>query len=124
MSDRASIDIAEIIDAAPFRGMPMWIAAFSFGFMIADGFDIQSMAFAAPALAAEWGVPREWLGPVLAASIVGMAAGSVALGWLGDHIGRKAAFCVSVGLLAVGSFASSLAGGLTALVTYRFITGI
>lgn len=124
MSDRASIDVAEIIDGAPFRGLPLWIAAFSFAFMIADGFDIQSMAFAAPALATEWGVRREWLGPVLAASIVGMAAGSVALGWLGDRIGRKAAFCVSVGLLAVGSFASSLAGALASLVVYRFITGV
>lgn len=124
MSDRASIDVAEIIDAAPFRGLPVWIAIFSFGFMIADGYDIQSMAFAAPALATEWGVRREWLGPVLAASIVGMAAGSVALGWLGDYIGRKAAFCISVGLLAFGSFASSLAGGLTGLVVYRFITGV
>jgi MFS transporter, AAHS family, 4-hydroxybenzoate transporter len=124
MSDRAPIDVAEIIDGAPFRGLPLWIAAFSFAFMIADGFDIQSMAFVAPALAAEWGVRREWLGPVLAASIVGMAAGSVALGWLGDRIGRKAAFCVSVGLLAVGSFASSMAGELTGLVLYRFITGL
>ncbi len=124
MSDRASIDVAEIIDGAPFRGLSLWIAAFSFGFMIADGYDIQSMAFAAPALASEWGVRREWLGPVLAASIVGMAAGSVALGWLGDRIGRKAAFCVSVGLLALGSFASSLAEGLTGLVIYRFVTGV
>lgn len=124
MSGRASIDVAEIIDGAAFRGLPLWIAVFGFTVMIADGFDIQSMAFAAPALAAQWGIRREWLGPVLAASIVGMAAGSVALGWLGDRIGRKAAFCASVALLAAGSFASSLAAGLEWLVLSRFVTGI
>jgi len=124
VNGRASIDVGEIIDGAAFRGLPRWVAAFSFAVMIADGFDIQSMAFAAPALTAEWGVRREWLGPVLAASIVGMAAGSVVLGWLGDRIGRKSAFCASVALLAAGSFASSLAGGLGWLVLYRFATGV
>ena len=118
------IEITEVIDGAPLRGLPLWIAAFSFAVMIADGFDIQSMAFVAPALATEWRIPREWLGPVLAASIVGMAAGSVLFGGLGDRIGRKRAFCASVAVLAAGSAGSSLAAGINALVVYRFATGI
>ncbi len=52
----ARIDIAQVIDAAPFAGLPFWVTALSFIIMTVDGYDLQSVAFAAPALAAEWHV--------------------------------------------------------------------
>jgi AAHS family 4-hydroxybenzoate transporter-like MFS transporter len=124
MSALRRIDVAAVIDAAPFAGLPLWVTALSFVIVIFDGFDLQAAAFVAPALAAQWGVKRELLGPVLAASLVGMAVGSVALGWLGDRIGRKRAFCICIALLCAGSAASTVARSLTELVQFRFATGV
>ena len=124
MNDHPPVDVAAVIDAAPFGPLCWWVSSLSFIIIIADGFDIQSVAFVAPALAAEWSLRRELLGPVLTASILGMAVGSVTLGWLGDRVGRKTSFCICVALLALGSLASSGADGLTALTLYRFLTGV
>jgi AAHS family 4-hydroxybenzoate transporter-like MFS transporter len=120
----APVDIAEVIDAAPFVGLPLWVTALSFVIMTVDGYDLQSVAFAAPALAAEWSVKRELLGPVLGASIAGMAVGSILMGWLGDRIGRKSSLCLCISLLSVGSFGSAHGADLNQLVLFRFITGI
>jgi MFS transporter, AAHS family, 4-hydroxybenzoate transporter len=123
-NDRPLVDIAAVIDTAPFGAVCWGVCVLSFLIIITDGFDIQSMAFVAPALTAAWNLRRELLGPVLTASIVGMAVGSVLLGWLGDRIGRKSSFCAAMALLAVGSLASTGAGSLTTLTLYRFLTGI
>lgn len=113
------------VSISPASGsFALWVSVLGFLIMTTDGYDLQSMAFAAPALAAEWHVKRELLGPVLAASIVGMAFGSVALGWLGDRAGRKTAFVVCMALLALGSLGSWHASSLTALWWFRALTGL
>jgi len=105
-------------------GLALWVSVLGFLIMTTDGYDLQAAAFAAPALAAEWHVKRELLGPVLAASIVGMAFGSVALGWLGDRVGRKKALVVCMALLALGSLGSWHASSLTPLWWFRALTGL
>ncbi len=102
------VDLASVIDSAPFVGVPLFVTALSFVMMTIDGYDLQSMAFAAPALAAQWHVKRELLGPVLAASIVGMAFGSIGFGWLGDRIGRKLSLAGCIALLCLGSLVQRL----------------
>ena len=111
-------------EAASFTLAAFGVITLSFFIMLIDGYDLQAMAFAAPALAIEWHVKRELLGPVLAASLAGMGAGSIVLGWFGDRAGRKIAFCTCIALLALGSASSALAGGLTQLVIWRFVTGL
>jgi len=118
------VDLSRIIDAGRFVGLPLAVTAVAFCVMIVDGFDLQAMAFAAPALAAEWGIKRELLGPVLAASIAGMGVGSVLLGWLADRLGRKLAFCLCFASQAVGSLLCIGAGSLSALFAFRIIVGV
>jgi MFS transporter, AAHS family, 4-hydroxybenzoate transporter len=120
MQEGASVSAA----AATSRGAALWVTALGFLMMTTDGYDLQSAALAAPALALEWNVKRELLGPMLGASIAGMAFGSIALGWLGDRIGRKTAFLVCMALLSLGSFASAHAATLEALMWYRLATGL
>ncbi|MBV8746817.1 MAG: MFS transporter, partial [Xanthobacteraceae bacterium] len=50
--------------------------------------------------------------------------GGVAIGWLGDKIGRKKALLASLALLAAGSILSALAWDFTSLLTFRIFTGI
>ena len=112
------------IDAVGFSPASIGVITLSFFIMLIDGYDLQAMAFAAPALAREWSIKRELLGPVLAASLAGMGLGSIVLGWLGDRAGRKIAFCTCISLLVLGSAASAWTTSLTQLVVWRFITGL
>jgi AAHS family 4-hydroxybenzoate transporter-like MFS transporter len=110
--------------SAPRTDLALWVTGLGFLIMTTDGYDLQSAALVAPTLRAEWQLRPELLGPVLAASIWGMAVGSIILGWLGDRAGRKTALLTCMALLSAGSFASSHASSLPALWLFRFTTGL
>ena len=124
MSDHKLIDVAAVIDAAPFSALSLWVVSLCFSLMIFDGLDIQAMALTAPAVAAAWSLKQRLLGPVLAASLLGMGFGAVALGWLGDRIGRRSSLCVCIAIFSFGSLMSSFATTLSQLVVFRLITGV
>ena len=121
---RQIVDVAEVIDAAPLVGVPLWVATLCFMIMIVDGFDLQAMAFVAPALVADWHIARQLLGPALGASVAGMALGSVVIGVLSDRRGRKPALCLCLAILCLGSLLCAEASRLDELVVYRIVTGI
>jgi len=118
------VDVARVVDGASFGAVHLWVIVIGFLCMTTDGFDLQSMSFTAPAVAVEWTIRRELLGPVLAASIVGMAVGSVLLGWIGDRIGRKRSFGLCFALMCLGSIGSYLSRDLLQLTISRLITGL
>jgi AAHS family 4-hydroxybenzoate transporter-like MFS transporter len=118
------VDVSAILDTARFGAVQLTVLAFTFVALVMDGFDIQAIAFAAPALMEDWGIARSSLGPVLAASLLGMVVGAAGIGSLGDRRGRKTALIVSCAMMALGSVASALANGPNELATYRFITGV
>ena len=114
-SPRTAVDVVEVIDAAPFLGLPLWITALTILIMLVDGYDLQTMSFVAPAIIADWGIARSELGWVLNGSLIGMAIGSVVLGRLGDGIGRKRAFIACLLSLCAGSLLSAHAHSLAEL---------
>jgi AAHS family 4-hydroxybenzoate transporter-like MFS transporter len=123
-AEKRAIEVTELIDSAQFFGLPLGITVLTIIIMLVDGFDLQTMSFVAPALVTDWHVDRSLLVPVLTASMIGMAIGSVALGWLGDRIGRKSSYIVCIAFLFIGSISSAYATGLWDLFAYRMITGI
>ena len=70
--------------------------ALCFGVMVVEGFDIQAMGVAAPALGPELKLSREVLGQALSASNIGLVIGAIAGGWLADVFGRKPVLIASV----------------------------
>jgi AAHS family 4-hydroxybenzoate transporter-like MFS transporter len=118
------VDVAAVLDAAPFRGPAVRVMLLCLGALILDGFDIQAVAFAAPALASDWGIERGMLGPVLAAGLVGMGLGALAFGWLGDRWGRRTALIAGTVLFALASLACAASDSVTELVVWRFVTGL
>src|SRR5271165_1827280 len=67
-----------------------WLAVLvTVGLNAMDGFDVLSISFASPGIAADWGVDKATLGWVLSMELVGMALGSVMLGGVADKIGRR-----------------------------------
>ena len=89
-----------------------------------DGFDVLSSAFAAPGISREWGIPRDALGVVLSAELVGMGFGSVLLGGFADRAGRKPAMLACLVVMTAGMYMAHAASGVTELTIWRFITGL
>ena len=74
-----------------------------------DGFDVLSISFASPGIAAEWHVDRKVLGYVLSMEIFGMAAGSILLGRLTDRLGRIPTMVICLVIMASGMIAAPMA---------------
>jgi AAHS family 4-hydroxybenzoate transporter-like MFS transporter len=123
-SNQVSVDVGAVLDGARFLGLPTLVLLCTAVVMVLDGFDIQVIGFAAPALAANFGVERSALAPALAASLVGMAVGSFSLGPWGDRHGRRPALLISTVLFGLATLATAGASNLTALTVLRFVTGV
>jgi AAHS family 4-hydroxybenzoate transporter-like MFS transporter len=119
-----AVDVAEALEQAPFRRLPLLACGLCFLSMLADGFDLQAMAFAAPTLLGESRLQRAELGPVLAAALVGNAIGAAVLGALGDRRGRRLALALSLLLVALMSLGTVLARDAGEFILWRLLTGI
>jgi len=117
-------DPRTIIDDNPMSVRQWVVVALMIALNALDGFDVLSSAFAAPGISREWGVPRDALGVVLSAELVGMGFGSLMLGGVADRLGRKPAMLACLVIMAVGMYLASTAGGVTALTAWRFLTGL
>jgi MFS family permease len=124
MTGTEAADPQRIIDDLPMNWRQYVVVALMVALNALDGFDVLSSAFAAPGIAKEWGVPREALGVVLSAELVGMGFGSLLLGGLADKTGRKPTMLACLAIMAVGMYSAHAAGGVTELTIWRFITGI
>ncbi len=89
-----------------------------------DGFDVLSIAFASPGIAAEWHPSQTALGWLQSMELAGMALGSILLGGVADKIGRRATILGCLVVMAAGMFLATTAGGIGYLSVYRVITGL
>jgi MFS transporter, AAHS family, 4-hydroxybenzoate transporter len=121
---RPAVDVVRVIDSARFIGWPLAITILTILIMLVDGYDLQTMSFVAPAIVADWGIARADLTWILNGSLIGMAIGSVALGRLGDRVGRKSAFIACLLALCAGSLLSAYSRSLGSLFVWRAATGI
>ncbi len=123
-NNKKVVDVGAIIDSANFLWMPFGIAVMMVIIMLTDGFDLFTMGYIGPHLVHDWGISRPELTPINTAGMLGMAAGSVALGWLGDRVGRKLAYFTCLAFLFFGSVLCFYAQSVTTLTTFRFVTGL
>src|SRR6201995_2564481 len=70
-----------------------------------DGFDLNSIGMAAPALSQACHLPGAAVGITFVMSSIGIMAGALTSGPIGDRVGRKPVLLASLLLLAVSSFA-------------------
>ena len=88
-----------------------------------DGFDAQAMGFVAPALLAEWHITRVALSPILSSGLVGMLAGALLFGPIGDRLGRKRVLVLCTLWFAFGSLLTARAHTVESMLWLRFVTG-
>ena len=89
-----------------------------------DGFDVLAISFAAPGIAAEWGIDRAALGIVLSMELIGMAIGSILIGAVADRFGRRPAILGCLVVMTGGMYLAATAGNVTVLSAYRLATGL
>lgn len=119
-----TVDVDAVLDRVRFRGLPLVVLICSIVTLALDGFDIQMIGFAAPLLTSEFGVEREALASVLAASLIGMAVGALVMGPIGDRVGRRKALLFSTLLFGASTLLASTATSLPLLAYWRLLTGI
>ena len=117
-------DPREVIASSPMSPLQVFVIAITIGLNALDGFDVLSISFASPGIAAEWGIARDALGIVLSMELIGMAIGSVVLGGVADRIGRRPTVLGCLALMAFGMVMATTASGLVALSAWRILTGL
>ncbi len=117
-------DPRTIIEAAPMSRFQWGVVATMVGLNALDGFDVLSISFASPGIAAAWGIDRAALGFVLSMELIGMAIGSLVLGGVADRIGRRATILSCLVVMAAGMFGASTAHDVVSLSAWRVLTGL
>jgi MFS family permease len=114
-------DPRDIIAKSPMTTLQVLIVGITIALNALDGFDVLSISFASPGIAAEWHISRAPLGFVLSMELIGMAFGSIFLGSLADRIGRRPTVLGCLVVMATGMIMVTTSNGvLGSLVTPVF----
>jgi len=89
-----------------------------------DGYDLNAIGMAAPALRDAWGLPIQAFTIAFVLSSVGILVGALLAGPAGDRLGRKPILMVALFFIGVPSLLSAHAGSLGVLSLWRLLTGI
>ena len=89
-----------------------------------DGYDMLSVAFAAPVIARTWSVGSGATGILLSTGLAGMAFGSFFLAPIADLRGRRPVLLASLAAMASGMLWSALAASILELAASRVLTGL
>ncbi|MET0338097.1 MAG: MFS transporter [Caulobacter sp.] len=108
----------------PMRALQIVAVALCVTLNALDGFDVLAISFAAPGIAAEWGIERVALGVVLSMELIGMALGSVLLGGLSDRLGRRPVILGCLLVMASGMLLAALSSNVLMLGATRLYTGL
>ncbi len=119
-----STDPREVIDHSAMAGFQILIIAITICLNALDGFDVQSIAFASPGIAREWGVDLAALGIVLSMELIGMGLGSFFLGGMADKLGRRPTILFSLIVMALGMFMVTTTNSIFFLCCWRVFTGV
>jgi MFS transporter, AAHS family, 4-hydroxybenzoate transporter len=88
-----------------------------------DGYDVGSIGWSVPSLTHAWHIAPSAFALAFLWSNIGVMAGALLAGPIGDRFGRKPLLMMSVTLFGIASLASAVAPSLGFLAGTRFFTG-
>ena len=102
-----------------------WLIVFiCVGILALDGYDVLSIAFAAPGMTADWGLSKAALGFILPLELIGMALGSIFIGAWTDQHGRRPTMLLGLVVLTIGMAVAGFSPNVYILGVSRVFTGI
>jgi putative MFS transporter len=117
-------DAAARLDRLPvsaFHRRTAALLAYVFFFELGD---LNSFAYAAPALRQQWQLSIGTIATITSASFVGMFVGAMSAGTLSDHIGRKRALLATTLWYSTMSLFNAFAWSVPSLFAARLLTGV
>src|SRR4051812_44505783 len=88
-----------------------------------DGFDLQILGFALPAITLSLGLSTTEAGWLATITLVGTVAGAMVFGTLADKYGRVKMLTYSIVLFAVFTALTALSQGFVEMAIFRFVAG-
>jgi AAHS family 4-hydroxybenzoate transporter-like MFS transporter len=119
-----AVDVAAVIDAAPLSGFHLRVIGLCALLLFFEGFDLQSIGFAAPAIVRAFDWPKQVLGWVFSAGQAGMVVGALLGGLAGDRWGRRRVFIACGVEFGLASLAMVLVRNHYELMALRFIAAL
>ena len=92
--------------------------------VLIDGYDGATLAYAAPAIAADIKLDSSLLGPLFAAHLVGMVLGSGPSGWVADRHGRRPTILFATVIFGFCTLLMATASTFGEILIYRLLTGV
>ena len=117
-------NLLDVLDKKPMTSRQLIVVILAIGLNALDGIDILSISFAAPGIAAEWGINKAALGIVLSMELIGMCIGSILLGGMADSIGRRKTVLTCLVLMSIGMFMVTTVSDIVGLSIWRVLTGV
>src|SRR3984885_1268429 len=124
MNAPSRINVAEFIDERKLSGFQIAVFILCGVCLMLDGFDVQAMGYAGPAIKPEWHISDPAFGRLLSAALKGVLVGSILLSMLADKIGRRPILIGSCFFFSLTTIATARAANLDQLLLIRFIAGI
>jgi MFS transporter, AAHS family, 4-hydroxybenzoate transporter len=118
-----TVDVRPLIERQ--RAGRFWISLFvvSWAITFLDGFDFQILSFAGPYLEKSFALTDTQLGTLGTVGLFGTLVGGLAMGFLGDRIGRRPAIMTSIVGFGVFMIAFVVSKDYTQLIVLRFLSG-
>ncbi len=124
MAQAPVVPVSSLLDQRGVSGFHVQLIFWSALIALFDGYDIAAISLAAPHLVRDWHLERSALGPVLAASLVGILFGSMLFGWMGDRYGRKKALLGSLLVFGIFTWVAAHATNLGQMTVLRLLAGL
>ena len=118
------IQVSEVLDQSRMGAQQWWVMLFCTLVVVLDGFDVQAIAFTAPEIGADLGIPKHNFGTLFSAGLIGMAFGALVVGPVGDRWGRKLAIIGSLVAFGLFTLATAWASSYNELLLLRLLTGV
>jgi AAHS family 4-hydroxybenzoate transporter-like MFS transporter len=124
METRDSVDLGALMDEAGSFRFQLRLLLLLGCFMFVEGYDMQVLAYAAPAMIKTMHVSKAAFGVVFGGAMAGVMIGALLLGTLGDTYGRKLLVIGGLSLFGIFNFMTIAAPDMTMLMVLRTIAGI
>jgi putative MFS transporter len=116
--------VASRLDRLPIAGFHRrMVVLLGYVFFFELG-DINSFAFAAPAIREQWQLSITTTSQIISATFVGMFVGATTGGWFSDRIGRKRALIATTLWYSSFSLLNALVWNVGSLYATRLLTGV